>query len=79
VLPSFPLSEPAVSNLIADQQLLCCQFWTSYFRLFLLNVLQQLGFGRCWCNLLCLLLSTASTHVMFIGELGDLIHHQRGP
>lgn len=25
VLSSFPFSDPAVSNLIADQQLLCCQ------------------------------------------------------
>jgi mannosylglycoprotein endo-beta-mannosidase len=45
---------------------------------FLLDVLQQLGFGRRWCNLLCLLLSTASTHVLVNGELGDLIHYQQG-
>jgi hypothetical protein len=44
---------------------------------FMLDVLQQLGFGRRWCNLLCLLLSTSSTQVLVNGEHGDLILHQR--
>jgi len=35
---------------------------------FLLEVLHHLGFGRRWCNLLCLILSTSSTQVMVNGE-----------
>lgn len=41
-------------------------------------MLQQLGFGRRWCTVLCLLLSTSSTQVLVNGEQGDLILHQRG-
>uniref|UniRef100_A0A0A8ZJQ1 Reverse transcriptase domain-containing protein n=1 Tax=Arundo donax TaxID=35708 RepID=A0A0A8ZJQ1_ARUDO len=45
---------------------------------FLLDVLQHLGLGRRWCNLLCLLLSTSSTQVLVNGEPGEVITHQRG-
>uniref|UniRef100_A0A0A9EUA7 Reverse transcriptase domain-containing protein n=1 Tax=Arundo donax TaxID=35708 RepID=A0A0A9EUA7_ARUDO len=45
---------------------------------FLIEVLQQLRFGRKWCNLLCLLLSTSSTQVLLNGEPGELIYHHRG-
>lgn len=45
---------------------------------FLIEVMQQLGFGRKWCNLICLLLSTASTQVLLNGEPGELIYHCRG-
>jgi len=37
-----------------------------------------MGFGRKWCNLLWLLLSTSSTRIIVNGELGDLISHLRG-
>ncbi|WVZ93818.1 LOW QUALITY PROTEIN: hypothetical protein U9M48_039773 [Paspalum notatum var. saurae] len=45
---------------------------------FLIEVLRQLGFGRRWCNLLCLLLSTSSTRVLVNGEPGELVLHRRG-
>ena len=45
---------------------------------FLLEVLQHLGFGQRWCNLLCLILSTSSTQVLVNGESGAAIHHRRG-
>ena len=45
---------------------------------FLLEVLQHLGFGRRWCNLLCLLLSTSTTQVLVNGSPGRLIQHHRG-
>ena len=41
---------------------------------FLLEVLQQLGFGHRWCNLLCLLLSTSTTQILLNGEPGEMIH-----
>lgn len=44
----------------------------------LLEVLQQLDFGRFWCNLLCLLLSTSSTRVLINGEPEEVILHRRG-
>lgn len=45
---------------------------------FLLEVLCHLGFGRRWCNLLCLLLSTSSTRVLVNGEPGKDIALCRG-
>ncbi|WVZ63220.1 hypothetical protein U9M48_012865 [Paspalum notatum var. saurae] len=45
---------------------------------FLLEVLQQRGFGQRWCNLLCLLLSTSSTHILVNGQPGENIFHHRG-
>ncbi|WVZ64648.1 hypothetical protein U9M48_014142 [Paspalum notatum var. saurae] len=45
---------------------------------FLLEILQHLGFGRKWCNLICLLLSTASTQVLINGQPGQNISHLQG-
>ncbi|WVZ76358.1 hypothetical protein U9M48_024338 [Paspalum notatum var. saurae] len=45
---------------------------------FLIEVMKHLGFGRRWCNLLCLLLSTSSTRVLVNGEPGDSFVHRRG-
>ncbi|WVZ52503.1 LOW QUALITY PROTEIN: hypothetical protein U9M48_003556 [Paspalum notatum var. saurae] len=45
---------------------------------FLIEVLQHLGFGRRWCNLLCLLLSTSTTQVLVNGTPGRLICHRQG-
>lgn len=42
---------------------------------FLLEVLEHLGFGPSWCNLISCLLSTASTQIMVNGEPGDHIRH----
>lgn len=45
---------------------------------FLIEVLQHLEFGRRWCNLLCLLLSTSTTQVLVNGVPGRPIFHRRG-
>jgi len=45
---------------------------------FLLEVLQHVGFGQRWCDLLCLILSTSSTQVLVNGEPGASIYHRRG-
>jgi hypothetical protein len=45
---------------------------------FLLELLQHLGFGRTWCNLICLLLSTSSTRIVINGDPGEFISHRRG-
>ncbi|WVZ55719.1 hypothetical protein U9M48_006344 [Paspalum notatum var. saurae] len=45
---------------------------------FLIEILRHLGFGRRWCNMLCLLLSTSSTRVLVNGEPGDVILHLWG-
>ena len=45
---------------------------------FLMEVLQHLGFGNPWCNLISRLLTTASTRILVNGELGEQIRHQRG-
>ncbi|WVZ93865.1 LOW QUALITY PROTEIN: hypothetical protein U9M48_039818 [Paspalum notatum var. saurae] len=45
---------------------------------FLIEVLQHLGFGRRWCILLCLLLSTSTTQVLVNGVPGRPIFHCRG-
>ena len=45
---------------------------------FLIEILQHVGFGQRWCDLLCLILSTSSTQVLVNGEPGAAIHHKRG-
>ena len=45
---------------------------------FLLEILQHLGFGTTWCNLVSRLLTTASTRILVNGEPGEVIRHQRG-
>jgi hypothetical protein len=45
---------------------------------FLLEVLQFLGFGSFWCDIMPKMFRTASTRVLVNGEPGDLIFHQRG-
>ncbi|KAM0856911.1 hypothetical protein ACQ4PT_048819 [Festuca glaucescens] len=45
---------------------------------FLLELMQYLGFGHAWINLVCLLLSTASTRVLVNSRPGDEIYHHRG-
>ena len=45
---------------------------------FLLEILQHLGFGTTWCNLVSRLLTTASTRILVNGEHGEVIRHQRG-
>ena len=45
---------------------------------FLLEVLQQLGFGQLWRDIISGLLSSSSTQVLLNGVPGDLIHHRRG-
>ena len=44
---------------------------------FLLEVLRKVGFGQRWRDLICLILSTASTQILN-GEPGDTIYHLRG-
>jgi len=45
---------------------------------FLLEVLQQLGFGQLWRDIISGLLSSSSTQVLLNGVPGDHIHHRRG-
>lgn len=45
---------------------------------FLLEVLQQLGFGQRWCDLVCLIQSTSSTQILVNGVPGETILHRRG-
>jgi len=45
---------------------------------FLLEVLQQLGFGQVWRDIISGLLSSSSTQVLLNGVPGDRIHHRRG-
>jgi hypothetical protein len=45
---------------------------------FLLEVLQQLGFGQIWRDIISGLLSSSSTQVLLNGVPGDHIHHRRG-
>jgi hypothetical protein len=45
---------------------------------FLLEVLQHLGFGCSWRNLVANLLSSSSTRILLNGEPSELIQHQRG-
>jgi hypothetical protein len=41
-------------------------------------MLQHLGFGGIWCNLIILLLCTSSTRILVNGEPGEYILHHRG-
>jgi hypothetical protein len=45
---------------------------------FLLDVLTNLGFGRCWISMVCGLLGTTSTPVLVNGVVGDLIYNRCG-
>ena len=45
---------------------------------FLLEVLEHVGFGLFWHNLIAKLLCSSSTRVLVNGEPGDLICHQQG-
>ena len=45
---------------------------------FLLEVLEKLGFGSRWRDLLCVLLVSSSTQVLLNGTPGDYIQHRRG-
>jgi len=45
---------------------------------FLLEILEHLGFGDNWRNLISNLLKSASTQVLLNGEPGKIISHQRG-
>jgi hypothetical protein len=45
---------------------------------FLMEVLDHLGFGSRWKNLISCLLRTASTKVLVNGQPGEEIRHQRG-
>ena len=45
---------------------------------FLLEILEHLGFGDNWRNLISNLLKSASTQVLLNGEPGEIISHQRG-
>lgn len=45
---------------------------------FLLEVLQHLGFGNFWRNLVANLLSSSSTQILVNGEPGEIIQHQGG-
>ena len=45
---------------------------------FLFQILRKIGFGPRFCELVAILLSTASTRVMLNGEPGPPIWHRRG-
>ena len=45
---------------------------------FLPEVMNHLGFGQVWINLVSNLLSTSSTRILLNGAPGVPIHHQRG-
>jgi hypothetical protein len=45
---------------------------------FLLEVLQKLGFGQIWMNVVCGLLSTSSTQVLLNGVAGEKDSAQKG-
>ncbi|KAM0874368.1 hypothetical protein ACQ4PT_037473 [Festuca glaucescens] len=45
---------------------------------FIVELLQHLGFGHIWINLVCLLLSTASTRILINSLPADEIYHHRG-
>jgi hypothetical protein len=45
---------------------------------FIVELLQHLGFGHIWINIVCLLLSTASTRILINSVPGDEIFHHRG-
>ena len=45
---------------------------------FLLEVMQNLGFGPIWCDIVSGLLATSSTQILLNGSPGDRIEHRRG-
>jgi hypothetical protein len=45
---------------------------------FLIEVMQQLGFGQIWRDIVCGLLASSTTQVMLNGFPGDQIQHRRG-
>ena len=45
---------------------------------FLLEVLRHLGFGRRWCEWVCIMLSAASTRILVNGSPGPPILHAKG-
>nr|XP_040249685.1 uncharacterized protein LOC120967149 [Aegilops tauschii subsp. strangulata] len=45
---------------------------------FLLEVLRHLGFGRRWCEWICILVSTASSRILLNGNPGPLVDHAHG-
>ena len=44
---------------------------------FVIEVLQNLGFGLIWREIICGLLASSTTQVMLNGLLGDVIVHKR--
>ncbi|XBI54420.1 hypothetical protein VPH35_036456 [Triticum aestivum] len=45
---------------------------------FFIELMQRLGFGRKWCDMISLLWCSSSSRVMVNDELGDRFFHQRG-
>lgn len=45
---------------------------------YMLELMERMGFGRKWCDLICLLWSSASSRVMANGELGKSFTHHHG-
>jgi hypothetical protein len=45
---------------------------------FLIEVMNKLGFGTIWCDMISGLLTTSSTQILLNGVLGEFIAHQRG-
>jgi len=45
---------------------------------FLLEVMQRLGFGPVWCDIISDLLASSSTQILLNGSPGDRIAHRRG-
>lgn len=45
---------------------------------FLLELLQRLGFGQIWCDIISGLLASSSTQILLNGSPGDKIEHCRG-
>ncbi|XP_020189389.1 uncharacterized protein [Aegilops tauschii subsp. strangulata] len=45
---------------------------------FLLEVLRHLGFGRRWCEWICILISTASSRILIHGNPGPPVDHAHG-
>jgi hypothetical protein len=46
--------------------------------IFLLEVMERLGFGRIWRDIIAGLLTTSSTQLLLNGVLGNFINHQQG-
>jgi hypothetical protein len=45
---------------------------------YLLEVLQALGFGACWCEWISILFRTTSSRVLLNGQQGPSFSHRRG-